>query len=98
MGITTRYVGEEPRSLVTGIYNEIMQKELPIHGIRCVVIPRKEWNGEVISASTVRKALQEENWNLLENLVPETTYRYFKSSEATPLVARIRAAGNVIHY
>ena len=98
LGITTRYVGEEPRSLVTGIYNEIMQKELPIHGIRCVVIPRKEWNGEVISASTVRKALQEENWNLLENLVPETTYRYFKSSEATPLVARIRAAGNVIHY
>ena len=98
LGITTRYVGEEPRSLVTGIYNEIMQKELPLHGIRCIVIPRKEQNGEVISASTVRKALQEENWNLLENLVPETTYRYLKSSEAAPLVACIRSAGNVIHY
>ena len=98
LGITTRYVGEEPRSLVTGIYNEIMQKELPLHGIRCIVIPRKEQNGEVISASTVRKALQEENWTLLETLVPETTYRYFKSAEAAPLVARIRSAGNVIHY
>ena len=52
----------------------------------------------MISASTVRKALQEENWNLLENLVPETTYRYLKSSEAAPLVACIRSAGNVIHY
>ena len=98
LGITTRYVGEEPRSLVTGIYNEIMRKELPLHGIRCIVIPRKEQNGEVISASTVRKALQEENWTLLETLVPETTYRYFKSAEAAPLVARIRSAGNVIHY
>ncbi len=98
LGISVRYVGEEPRSLVTGIYNEIMRKELPLHGIRCIVIPRKEQNGEVISASTVRKALQEENWSLLENLVPETTYRYFKSSEATPLIARIRSAGNVIHY
>ena len=98
LGITVRYVGEEPKSLVTGIYNEIMQRELPLHGIRCVVIPRKEYNGEVVSASTVRKALQEENWTLLQNLVPEATYRYFRSEEAALLLARIRSAGNVIHY
>lgn len=41
LGIGTRYVGEEPSSLVTGIYNRIMLEELPKAGIGCVVVPRK---------------------------------------------------------
>ncbi len=98
LNISARYVGEEPRSLVTGIYNDIMQKELPLHSIRCIIVPRKEWNCKEISASTVRKALQEGDWDLLKNLVPETTYRYFVSAEAAPLIARIRSSDNIIHY
>ena len=31
-------------------------------------------------------------------LVPATTYDYFTSDEAAPVLARIRKAGNVIHY
>ena len=98
LGITVRYVGEEPRSLVTGIYNEIMKKELPANGIRCVVVPRKEKDGEAISASTVRKAIQDNDMELLRELVPETTYRYFASEESAPIVSRIRAESNVVHY
>lgn len=41
LGIQRRYVGEEPSSLVTGIYNRIMQEELPKAGIDCIIIPRK---------------------------------------------------------
>lgn len=98
LGISVRYVGEEPRSLVTGIYNEIMKKELPAHGIRCVVIPRKQWGDEAISASTVRRAIQCGDMELLKNLVPESTHRYFISEEAAPIVTRIRTESNVIHY
>lgn len=70
LGINRRYVGEEPTSLVTGIYNQIMSEKLPENGIECVIVPRKENKGAVISASTVRQALKEENWPLLEELVP----------------------------
>ena len=51
LGINYRYVGEEPNSQVTGIYNEIMAKKLPENQIACKIIPRKEANGSVISAS-----------------------------------------------
>lgn len=98
LGINRRYVGEEPTSLVTGIYNQIMSKKLPENGIECVIVPRKENKGAVISASTVRQALKEENWPLLEELVPETTLNYFKSPDARPVIDKIQASENVIHY
>ncbi|MBQ6365193.1 MAG: [Oscillospiraceae bacterium] len=98
LGITVRYVGEEPHSIVTGIYNEIMQKELPSNGIRCVVVPRKKIDGMPISASAVRKALHDGDLSLVEKLVPETTYRFLTSPEASPLIAHIQAEENVSHY
>lgn len=103
LGITTRFVGEEPASEVTGIYNGIMQEELPKAGITCRVIPRKTASegisaGNVISASTVRRCLQQEDWASLSVLVPESTLRYFRSPEAAPVLKKIREAGNVVHY
>ena len=98
LGINRRYVGEEPTSLVTGIYNQIMSEKLPENGIECVIVPRKENKGAVISASTVRQALKEENWPLLEELVPETTLNYFKSPDARPVIDKIQTSENVIHY
>lgn len=98
LGINRRYVGEEPTSLVTDIYNQIMSEKLPENGIECVIVPRKENKGAVISASTVRQALKEENWPLLEELVPETTLNYFKSPDARPVIDKIQASENVIHY
>ena len=98
LNVTERYVGEEPTSQVTGAYNRIMAQELPKAGIRCHIIPRKESGGRAISASTVRQALQSENWTLLRSLVPQTTYDYFRSPEAAPVLENIRRAGNVVHY
>lgn len=70
LGINYRYVGEEPNSQVTGIYNEIMAKKLPENQIACKIIPRKEANGSVISASTVRTALKSGKMELLKTLCP----------------------------
>lgn len=98
LNVTERYVGEEPTSQVTGLYNKIMAEELPKAGIACHIIPRKEADGKAISASTVRQALQSEDWALLKTLVPPTTYAYFTSPEAAPVLERIRRAGNVVHY
>ena len=98
LNITARYVGEEPASQVTGLYNQIMCEQLPKAGIECVVVPRKEANGKAISASTVRQCLQSGDWDTLETLLPKTSLDYFRSPEAEPVLARIRNAGNVVHY
>ena len=104
LNIGVRYVGEEPTSLVTGIYNRIMQEELPKAGVACVVVPRKEApagsssGGKAISASTVRQLLKDGRFDELSGLVPDSTLRYFESPEAAPVLARIRNEENVIHY
>ena len=96
--ITVRYVGEEPFSQVTGIYNRIMEDALPKAGIACRVIPRKEADGQVISASTARKALQQGDWDAFRRLVPESTLRWFLSPDARPVLERIQREKDVVHY
>lgn len=96
--IRARYVGEEPTSQVTGIYNQIMASELPKHGIECHIIPRKMINGQVISASTVRKAIHDKDLEKIRDLVPASTYTYFTSDEAKDIIDKIQNAHNVIHY
>ena len=98
LGIKGRYVGEEPTSLVTGIYNQIMLQELPKQAIDCIVVPRKTYKDGPISASTVRKALKEGNEQILRELLPSTSLNYFLSPEAQPLIKKIQKADNVIHY
>ncbi|MCD8009493.1 MAG: [citrate (pro-3S)-lyase] ligase [Lachnospiraceae bacterium] len=98
LGIRRRYVGEEPFSQVTGIYNRIMKKELDAEGIFCEIIPRRTDGSTAISASKVRLAIQEDRLDDIRNVVPASTYEYFASPEAEPVIARIRAAGDVIHY
>ena len=98
LNITARYVGEEPASQVTGLYNKIMREQLPKAGIDCIVVPRKEAGGKAISASTVRQCLQSNDWDTLKTLLPQTSLDYFRSPEAAPVLERIRKAGNVVHY
>ena len=99
LGITARYVGEEPKSLVTGIYNRIMSERLPEHRIECVIVPRKtEESGRVISASNVRQAIKDGRLAEIRELVPESTYKFFASPEAEAVIQRIRVSANVIHY
>ncbi len=96
--ITERYVGEEPTSLVTGLYNRIMVEELPKAGIVCHILPRKKADGRAISASAVRCCLKNGDFNRLRTLVPDSVYRYFTSPEAEPVIQKIRLAETVIHY
>lgn len=100
LGITKRYVGQEPTSQVTAIYNDIMAQELETVGLEFEIIPRKTISNqtEPISASTVRTAIKEGNWNLLEQLVPKTTLDFFQSKEAQVIIDKIKNTDNVIHY
>jgi len=98
LGINSRYVGEEPKSLVTGIYNKIMSEKLPVHGINCVIVPRKKSDNEIISASNVRQAIKNGELEKIKKLVPASTYKFFTSPEAENIIKKIRTADNVVHY
>lgn len=76
LNIKVRFAGEEPLDKVTNQYNETMNKILPQHGIRFVEIPRKMFGDGVISASRVRKLLDENDFEEIRNLVPDSTYQY----------------------
>ncbi len=78
LGINVRFAGEEPLDNITRQYNEAMQRILPQHGVDFEVIPRKELDGDVISASRVRKMLETKDFDAIAKLVPETTLAYLK--------------------
>ena len=57
LNVNRRYVGTEPNSAVTAVYNEALKKRLPRAGVEVVEVDRLEVGGEVVSASKVRGLL-----------------------------------------
>ena len=80
LGITIRFVGEEPEDTVTKSYNDTMKKILPQYGIEVAEIPRREINGEVISAKKVRAALKVGDFDKIKKLVPKTTLKFLREN------------------
>ena len=91
LGIHRRFVGTEPYCEVTSAYNQAMATILPGYGVELVTIPRMERKGEAISASRVRAALHDGNLDLATTFVPPTTAAWLRSSEALPILERIRS-------
>lgn len=75
LGIKYRFVGEELEDDITNQYNLTMKKILPKYGINLIEITRKKVEGECISASSVRRYLENNNKEKLIELLPETTRR-----------------------
>lgn len=84
LGINIRFVGEEPEDTVTRQYNENMRNILPRYGIDFCEIPRKEFNGEVISAKSVRAALKVGDFEKISKLVPKTTLNFLIENYSPP--------------
>ena len=78
-GITARFFAEEPLDNVTRQYNEQMKHYLPQFSVSAIEIPRKADAMGVISATRVRRAIQEEDWETVSNLVPVSTLQYLKN-------------------
>lgn len=74
--ITVRFAGEEPIDMVTAQYNKNMEKILPHYGIQFKEIKRKEIMGKPISASRVRKCLEEKDFMSIKDMVPKTTFEF----------------------
>ena len=59
LGVTRRFVGTEPLSAVTAIYNDTLKGRLPRAGIEVTELARLEKDGAPVSASRVRALLGE---------------------------------------
>ena len=76
LGIKERFVGEEPTDMITKQYNESMKHILPFYNIAVTEIPRLETNGDIISASKVRKYVNEKDWDNVKKYVTDGVYEY----------------------
>ena len=74
--ITKRFVGTEPISPMTNMYNKALFENLPKKGIEVIEIERVEKEAEPVSASRVRALMKEGKMDEVKNLVPETTYNH----------------------
>jgi len=93
VGAARRFIGEEPYSEVTAIYNGVMKEWLPSYGIEVVEIPRlADRGGAAVSASTVRRFIREGNLEKARDIVPPSTWNYLISEEAAPVLERIAAS------
>lgn len=76
LNVSVRVAGEEPYCLVTREYNRQIKETFEKKGKIFIQIERKKENDVYISASKVRRALIENDFELIKNYVPETTYTY----------------------
>ena len=90
LSVKKRFVGTEPFSPVTNVYNETMKDLLPRYGIEVEELERLEIEGEPVSASRVRYLLREGRMEEAKALVPVCTRRWLASSEAAQVLERLR--------
>lgn len=95
LGITHRIVGNEPFCPITARYNQDMRhwlstSELPFAPLELVEISRLQWQGTPVSASRVRRLLQQNRLTEVAPLVPDTTLRYLKRQQNTALANTIK--------
>ena len=79
LGATVRFVGTEPTDQLTRRYNQLMHEVLK--DVR--EINRLEKDGNAVSASRARKAMEEGDMNTIRQLVPPTTLPYIIAHLAT---------------
>lgn len=77
LGITYRFVGEEPEDNLTNAYNKGMKDILSEYGVKLVEISRLEKASCIISESNVRKMLAEENYKGAMEFLPKTDQNVF---------------------
>ncbi len=79
LGITDRFVGEEPEDELTAMYNRQLMELLPPRGIALHQLPRLSAGEWPVSASRVRRAILDQNRLELREMLPDSSYEYIIS-------------------
>ena len=90
LDIRRRFVGTEPLSPVTAVYNQVLRETLADSSVELTELPRRELDGVPVSASRVRALLAAGNLAAAGTLVPPSTLAYLQSSKAAPVLKKLQ--------
>lgn len=89
LNISRRYVGTEPLSKTTNMYNKVLKEALGEEGIEVIEVARTEAEGRIISASYVRRYIREGRLEEAFKLLPETTIEFLRSDRGKEIIKKI---------
>lgn len=98
LGITKRYVGTEPFSPTTKIYNQAMVDILNESGIEIILLPRLKNSQDYISASKVRQLLKDGQIDRTKEMLPQTTYDFLISEQGREIINKLKEMDDVKHH
>lgn len=89
--IDMRFLGSEPKDLVTLQYNTSLADILEKSNIYVKIIERIESEGQPISASRVRQLLKEDKYEEAYEILPNSTIEYLKSPQGKQIIEKIKS-------
>ncbi len=94
LNIDVRFIGTEPLSRTTSIYNQVLQRQLPPE-VEVDEIERQTTDGNYpITATAVRRDLKDNELEEIKKLVPLSTFDFIKANQAE-LTKRIKEGMNI---
>lgn len=88
--IDIRFLGSEPKDLVTLQYNNSLQEILQERNIGVKIVERKEHENKPISASYVRSLLKEDKIKEAFELLPQSTIEFLKTENGMDVINKIK--------
>ncbi|MCY1151518.1 MAG: [citrate (pro-3S)-lyase] ligase [Sphaerochaetaceae bacterium] len=76
LNITHRFLGTESNDLVTKAYNDYLTNALKHSNVELEIIDREKVGNIIISASKVRKYIENKEFDKIKDFVPKTTYEF----------------------
>lgn len=76
LDIKTCFLGNEPHCMITKQYNDQMAEILPSYGVKLDVIERISIDDRIVSASYVRKLLEQKDFEGIRKIVPKPVYDF----------------------
>ncbi|WP_268912564.1 [citrate (pro-3S)-lyase] ligase [Lentilactobacillus sp. SPB1-3] len=93
LNISQRFVGTEPFSRTTGMYNQVLARELPPK-VELKIMDRFEEDNTPVSATKVRKLISDDDIDSIADTVPQTTFDFIQQNK-TELQSRIKRGMNI---
>ncbi len=88
--IDIRFLGSEPKDIVTSQYNESLKKILEGYNISVKIVTRIESNNDPISASYVRQLIKEDRIDEAYKLLPSSTIDFLESDLGIKVINTIQ--------
>lgn len=90
LGINVRYIGTEPFSKTTNMYNGVLKGEFAKKHITLVEMERIKLGDEVVSASRFREHIRNNEKEAAFRLLPKTTQDFLETDEGKQIIEKVK--------